>query len=123
MDFIVGFPTVTAWNGDEKNAILEVVDRYTKMNRFFVVSLEIKSQELADLIYQEIELKYGVPDGCVSDRGSIFTFQFWSDLYCLNKVYRRLFTVFHLQTDRQTERSNQTLIQYLRYFASANLMI
>ena len=123
MDFIVGFPTVTTRNGDEKDAILVVVDRYTKMNRFFAVSSEINSQELAELIHQEIELKYGVPDGCVSDRGSVFTSQFWSDICYLNRVHRKLSTAFHPQTDGQTERSNQTLIQYLRCFAAANPMI
>ena len=123
MDFIVGLPSVVQEDGDEKDAILVVVDRYTKMNRFFVVSLEIKSQELAELLHREIELKYGVPDGCISDRGSVFTSQFWSDLCYLNRVHRKLSTAFHPQTDGQTERSNQTLIQYLRCFAAENPMI
>lgn len=123
MDFIVGLPTVTMRGGEEQNAILVVVDRFTKMNRFFAVSSEIKSQEMAELLHKEIELKYGIPNGCVSDRGSVFTSQFWSDLCYLNRVHRKLSTAFHPQTDGQTERSNQTLIQYLRCFGGANPMV
>lgn len=123
MDFIVGFPAVIAKDGTEKDAILVVVDRYTKMNRFFAVNCTITSQELAELIHQEIELKYGIPNGCVSDRGSVFTSQFWSDLCYINRVHRRLSTAFHPQTDGQTERSNQTLIQYLRCFAAQEPVI
>lgn len=118
MDFIVGFPTVIGPNGLERNAILVVVDRYTKMSRFFAVNTTMKSQELAELLHREIELKYGIPNGCVSDRGSVFTSQFWSDLCYLNKIHRKLSTAFHPQTDGQTERMNQTLIQYLRCYAS-----
>lgn len=123
MDFIVGLPALILANGEEKNAILVVVDRYTKMNRFFAVNSEIKSQEMAELIHREIELKYGVPDGCISDRGSVFTAQFWADLCYLNRVHRKLSTAFHPQTDGQTERSNQTLGQYLRCFAAENPML
>jgi hypothetical protein len=123
MDFIVGLPPMTTRDGTEKDAILVIVDRYTKMNKFFAVSTDIKSQELAELIHQEIELKFGVPDGSVSDRGSVFTSEFWSDLCHLNHIHRKLSTAFHPQTDGQTERSNQTLIQYLRCYAAENPMI
>ena len=118
MDFIIGFPIVIGPNGLERDAILVVVDRYTKMSRFFAVNTTMKSQELAELLHREIKLKYGIPNGCVSDRGSVFTSQFWSDLCYLNKIHRKLSTAFHPQTDEQTKRMNQTLIQYLRCYAS-----
>lgn len=95
MDFIVGFPAVTLYTGEEKNTVLVIVDRYTKMNRFFAVNSDITSHGLAELVYEEIDLYYGTPDGCVSDRGSIFTSQFWSDLCYLNRIHQRLSTVFH----------------------------
>jgi transposase InsO family protein len=123
MDFIVGFPPVMGRDGMEKDAILVVVDRFTKMVRFFPVTTEIRSQELAELLHHEIHLKYGVPRGYVSDRGSVFTSQFWGDLCYLMKIQQRLSTAFHPQTDGQTERANQTLIQYLRCFATENPMI
>ena len=71
--FIVGFPPVIGRNGMEKDAILVVVDRFTKMVRFFPVTVEIRSQELVELLHHEIHLKYGVLQGYVSDRKSVFT--------------------------------------------------
>lgn len=77
----------------------------------------ITSQDLAALFYDEIECKRGgAPDGVVSDRGPIFTSQFWSDLCYISQTKRRLSTAFHPQTDGQTERTNQTLEHYLRVF-------
>ncbi|KAL2114800.1 hypothetical protein VTJ04DRAFT_2114 [Mycothermus thermophilus] len=120
MDFIVGLPAVEGRDGVERDAILVIVDRFTKKCRFFAVSSTMKSQELAELFHQEIELEYGTPDGIVSDRGSVFTSQFWDDLCYLQRVHRRLSTAFHPQTDGQTERMNQTLVQYLRCFVHDN---
>jgi len=121
LDLITGLPPIVDRDGGEKNAILVVVDRYTKMNRFFAVNTTLTSYELADLLHQEIELRNsGAFEGIVSDRGSIFTSQFWSDLCYLTKVKRRLSTAFHPQTDGQTERSNQVLEHYLRCYTADN---
>lgn len=58
------------------DAILVVVDRYTKMNRFFAVDTTITSSQLAELLYREVELRYGALKGIISDRGSLFTSDF-----------------------------------------------
>lgn len=52
----------------------------------------------------------------MSDRGSLFTSAFWTEVCYQLKVKRRLSTAFHPQTDGQTERQNQCLEQYLRMF-------
>jgi transposase InsO family protein len=52
----------------------------------------------------------------LSDRGSTFTSQFWSDICFHLKVDHRLSTAFHPQTDGQTERQNQELETYLRIY-------
>ena len=113
MDFITGLPEVI-YNGRFVDSIFVVVDRYTKMCRFFPVSTSINAADLAELFHNEIELKYGPPDGIVSDRGPIFTSEFWSQLCYISKIKLRLSTAFHPQTDGQTERMNQTLEHYLR---------
>jgi len=117
MDFITGLPPTCLRNGEEVDAILMIVDRFTKMMHCFAVAKTITSQELAELFHTEIECRRGgPPDGIVSDRGSIFTSQFWSDLCYISQTKRRLSTAFHPQTDGQTERMNQTLEHYLRVF-------
>ena len=73
-----------------------------------------KIADLATLLEDHIIAQYGVPAGIVTDRGSVFTSAFWSDLCFVAKIKRRLSTAFHPQTDGQTERQNQTMEQYLR---------
>ena len=79
MDFITGLPQ-TYFKGSIVDSILVIVDRYTKMALFFAVSITITSDQLAELFHNEVELKYGAPDGIVSDRGTVFTSKFWSNL-------------------------------------------
>lgn len=120
MDFITGLPPIY-FNGKDVDAILVIVDRFTKYMMFFPVSVEITAAELAELFHQEVELRFGAPRGVVSDRGSLFTSSFWSEVCFQSKIKRRLSTAFHPQTDGQTERINQVLEHYLRCFVGESL--
>jgi transposase InsO family protein len=115
MDFVTGLPVVI-FEGREVDAILVIVDRFTKFTHFFPVNITMNAADLAELFHKEIELRYGAPRGIISDRGSVFTSKFWSELCFYSKVKRRLSTAFHPQTDGQTERMNQVLEHYLRCF-------
>jgi hypothetical protein len=53
--------------------------------------------------------QFGLPEGIVSDTGSLFTSHFWEGLYSLLDIKKRISTVYHPQTDSQTERQNQNL--------------
>lgn len=115
MDMITGLPPCK--RGDSVyDAILVVVDRYTKMARYIPTSKTLTAIELADIFFQEIVCQYGTPKGIVSDRGSIFTSSYWSEICYQTKIKRRLSTAFHPQTDGQTERQNQTLEHYLHCY-------
>ena len=117
MDFISGLPEV--YDGQRfVNCILVIVDRFTKQALFFPVHSTINGSELARLVHNEVELRYGTPCGVVSDRGPIFTSQLWSELCYHTKIRRRLSTAFHPQTDGQTEAVNQILERYLRCFVN-----
>ena len=89
------------------------------MARYIPCTERITADELADLLACEVFDKYGVPLGIVSDRGAVFTSDFWRT-FCWNlKVRRRLSTAYHPQTDGETERQNQTLEHYLRVYAGS----
>jgi transposase InsO family protein len=117
MDFVTGLPEVH-YQGRDVDAILVVVDRFTKHTVFLPVSKTIDAVELAELFHREVELNFGAPEGIVSDRGSIFTGNFWSSLCFQSRIKTRLSTGFHPQTDGQTERMNQVLEHYLRCFCT-----
>lgn len=115
MDFITG-PPPTIQNGIPVDAILVVVNRFTKWCLFFAVPSTITSVELAELFHTEVELRFGPPDDIVFDRGTNFTSKFWSKLCYHSHIHLSLSTAFHPPTDGQTERMYQTLEHYLRCF-------
>ena len=117
MDFITSLPP-SARKGEVFDAILVVVDRYTKAARYLPTTSSINAEELADLFLTEIAYKTGTPRSLVTDRGSLFTSGYWSQFCQGLRIKARLSTAFHPQTDGQTERQNQTLETYLRTYTN-----
>ena len=116
MDFIVKLPHSRAITGKSCDAILVVVDRFTKYALYIPTTERITSDGLATLLLHHVYRLFGIPDGIVSDRGSLFTSRFWTSLCWALSTSRRLSTAFHPQTDGQTERVNQSVEHYLRTF-------
>jgi hypothetical protein len=113
MDFVTDLPE---WTASGYTVILVIMDRLTKMAIYLPCWKDIDSLELARLFFEHIVGKRGVPDKLVPDRSTQFTRQFWTRVCSHLSTDHRLSTAFHLQTDGQTERQNQTMEQYLRAF-------
>jgi hypothetical protein len=117
MDFITGLPeSIRPQSGKPCNAILVLVDRFTKYSHYIATTAKLTAAGLAEILFRDIFALYGVPDGIVSDRGSLFTSNFWQSFCYLLKIQRKLSTAYHPQTDGQTERQNQVLEHYLRTY-------
>ena len=97
--------------------ILVVVDRLTKMSHFIPVR-SLRTEELADVFIDRIYSLHGAPDSIVSDRGTQFVSTFWGRLCARLKTKLTPSTAFHQQTDGQSERAIQTLVQYLRGYVT-----
>jgi hypothetical protein len=121
LDFITQLPSSYVGT-TEHDAILVVVDRYTKMARFIPTSTNLTAPEFAALFHENIELKYGSPRGIVSDRDTRITSQFWAEVCSYSLIKRKLSTAFHPQTDGQTEILNRILEGYLRMYTSLQQM-
>ena len=121
MDFITQLP-VSMVGACEYNAILTIVDRYTKMAIFLPVQDTIDAAEMAELLHREVELRYGCPSGIVSDRDSKITSKLWAEICHYSFIKRRMSTAFHPQTDGQTESLNRIVEGYLRAFTSLEQM-
>jgi len=115
LDFITGLPPAR-YRGQAYDAILVVVDAYTKWAMYIPCTKRMDAPELAETLVESVFSKYGMPKKLVSDRGSLFTSAFWTSLCYYLGAQRRLSTAFHPQTDGQTERQNQTLEHYLRCY-------
>jgi hypothetical protein len=116
MDMITGLPPSTDGVAKPTDAILVIVDRFTKMAKYFPVRKTLDASQLAQILVTRIVKDFGTPQSIVSDRGSIFTSIFWSSLCYYMKTKRRLSTAYHPQTDGQTERQNQVLEHFLRSY-------
>jgi transposase InsO family protein len=113
MDFITVLPTS---NG--KDALWVVVDGLTKMGHFIAYQGTMKPKDLADHFLQQIVRPHGLPNSIVSDRGILFTSNFWKQVTEVLGISHNLSMVFYLQTDGQTERPNAILKQYLRVYCN-----
>ena len=109
MDFITDLP-----NSNGYDAILVVVDRFSKMAHFIPCTKKISARTTAKLILQHIVRLHGLPRDIVSDRGPQFHSKFWKNLFGLLGTKISLSSAFHPQSDGQSERVNQVLEQYLR---------
>jgi len=59
---------------------------------------------------------HGLPESVMSDRGPQFGAGLTRELNKMLGIETKLSMAYYLQTDRQTERTNQELEQYLRIY-------
>ena len=111
MDFVVQLPPSQGYD-----AIYVCVDRFTKMAHFVATNSNITAEGTADLYLKNIFKNHGLPEDIVSDRGSQFVAKFTRRLLEIVEVKGNRSTAYHPQSDGQTERTNQTMEQYLRIY-------
>nr|GEZ44387.1 putative reverse transcriptase domain-containing protein [Tanacetum cinerariifolium] len=110
MDFITKLPRTQSGY----DSIWVIVDRLTKSAHFIPLNEKFKTKKLARLYLKEIVCKHGVPVSIISDRDPIFTSRFWRSLQKSLGMNLDMSTAYHPQTDRQSERTIQTLEDMLR---------
>lgn len=117
MDFITDLPQSQNWTKKEfYDTILVVVDRLTKFAYFLPFLKTATAEQLAQLLVERVFSNHGTPEEIISDRDKLFLSNFWKTTMLLLQIKNKMSTSFHPQTDGQTERTNQTLEQYLRSF-------
>ncbi len=101
MDFMVSLPFSKGFD-----AIMVVVDRFSKMAHFIPTKDEATAQETGRLFFSHIFKHHGLPKDIVSDRDPKFTSKFWRALWKRMGSELKMSTSFRPQTDGQTERVN-----------------
>ena len=95
-----------------------MVDRLTKYVYFIPFYRTGTAMQLAQVLIERVFSNHGTPTDIVSDRDKLFLSNFWQCTMELLNIRTKLSTSYHPQTDGQTERTNQTLEQYLRTFVN-----
>ncbi|GBG88152.1 hypothetical protein CBR_g46641 [Chara braunii] len=96
------------------DAILVVIDRFTKRARFVPCRYAISAREVADIVFDRVVRDHGLPLSIISDRDPRFTNRFWRRLHEVYGTQLRFSSSDHPQTDGQTEITNRTLGDILR---------
>ena len=110
MDFVTHLPRT--FRGHD--TIWVIVDRLTKSAHFLAMNLKMSMVKLAQLYIKEIVRLHGVPSRIVSDRDPRFTSRFWQTLQGALGSKLTMSSVYHPQTDGQSERTIQSLEDLLR---------
>jgi len=110
-DFIMKLPLAQGYN-----TILVMCDWFSKMVYFIATTEKTLAEGLTRLFRDHIWKLHGLLESIISDKEVQFAAGMMKELNKLLGIQTKLSTAYYPQTDRQTERVNQELEQYLRVF-------
>ena len=114
MDFITQLPRTRLGH----DALLVVVDKYSKMIHCIPTTTTVTAPQTAQLFIDNVVRLHGCPTSIISDRDTRFTSQFWQELWSRLGTKLAMSTAYHPQTDGQTERANRTIEEMLRAYVN-----
>jgi hypothetical protein len=115
MDFMVSLPPSRGFD-----AIMVVVDRFSKMAHFIPTKESATAQETGRLFFTHVFKHHGLPKDIVSDRNPKFTSKFWRPLWKRMGSKLKMSTSFRPQTDGQTKRMNLVIQQFLKNYVATD---
>jgi len=116
MDLITQLPESNGYN-----AICVIIDRLTKRAHFISINNWFSLKDMAQLLYDKVYPLHGLPLEIISDRGVQYSAKLFQEWCKILEIESTMSTVYHPQTDGQTECVNQTLEQYLWCYVDYNL--
>ena len=112
MDFITKLP-----KSGKYDTILTITDHDCSKAAIFIPCQEtITAEGVAALYIRHVYPKYGIPAKVITDRDTRFTSKFAKGLCEALHIKQNISTAYHPQTDGQSERTNQFLETYLRFY-------
>ena len=114
LDFITKLP-----EADDCDSILTITDHdCSKAAIFIPCREEISAEGTAALYVKHVFSRFGLPARIISDRDPRFASKFTRELCQILGIEQNISTAYHPRTDGQSERTNQWLEQYLRFWVN-----
>ena len=95
-----------------------IVNKFTKMVRLKATITNVSSEEITKVYRDEIWKLHEILRKILSDKRLQFASRFIKKFTKALKTTRQLLTVYHPQTDRQTERINQEVRTFLQHYVN-----
>ena len=111
MNFVISLSLVNGYD-----SVCVSVNRLTKEQHLTACHFIITSEGLADLFIRDIFRLHELSDSVTSDWEPQFIGAAWKQVCRKLEIKAQLSTVFHPETDGQTEKINDIIKQYLRAF-------
>jgi len=108
IDLIEPLPELAGYN-----SILVIVDWFSKIACYIPININILAQGIAKVSWDRVFKDMGILQKVTSDWGSQFVLRFMKKLCSWLEIERNPSTIYHFQTNGQTEWVNQELEQYL----------
>src|SRR6266849_7514568 len=108
VDLITGLPRV-----GEYDTIVVYIDHNSKQVHVLSTTSDVDADGIINIHYREIFRLHSLPAKIVSDRGPQFATQLMKTLYQKLGITHALTTVYHPQSNGQTEHANQEVKQHL----------
>ncbi|MBW0560633.1 hypothetical protein O181_100348, partial [Austropuccinia psidii MF-1] len=120
MDRVTALPP----SGDKScNAWLVIVDRYSKTPIFLPCHKDDTGMDTALLLWSCVISHTGLFNNIISDRGTKFTTEIWTNLHRFFGTKLSFSTAYHPQTDGLAERMIQTLEDMIRRSCAVGLEV
>ncbi|KAK3557679.1 hypothetical protein QTP70_033641 [Hemibagrus guttatus] len=113
VDFLMDLPDSGGFT-----AVMVVVDQFSKGCKLIPLKGLPTAMQTAEAMFQHMFQNFGLPKDIVSDRGSQFTSRVWGSLCAQLGIGVSLSSVYHPQSNGQTERLNQEIGRFLRSYCS-----
>ncbi|GJW27691.1 putative reverse transcriptase domain-containing protein [Tanacetum coccineum] len=110
MDFVTKLPK----SSQGYDTIWVIVDRLTKSAIFVPMRETNPLEKLAMMYLKEVVTRHGIPVSIICDRDPRFASHFWRSLQKALGTSLAMSMAYHPETDRQSERTIQTLEDMLR---------
>ena len=95
------------------DAIVIIIDQFTKIIRLKAITMNISSEGIAKIYRDDIWKLHRVPRKILSNRGPQFASKFMEEFTRALGTKRQLLMAYYPQTDDQTERINQEIGTFL----------